>query len=905
MKRLDKAFIPSPHGVQQLNQTFSSIGTRAMQPTENRKLEWSAAPRDQEERTSTDNQSQLLCPNASIEQRRTFTISPPTIPRSGISDAARIFSSAFRPPPHESISSHPLHSNHEQHPKPINDRGFHTIEPNFSHYPTSVIASTLPKAPITLLEAPPGQSIASGNDVYRQNFFAPVHNRDINTGNSFDSDSISAPQQYCVSISSPGLSSIAELRSLSQHSNAFLPLETPSRLRPASTTSLDTVDSAESASSSRRSVSHGGARKRNRRKSVASPGLCQHDWWGDDDEKSPAPQNLRGDPFRSAKVKTELCRHYGTEVGCPFGDKCNYAHGEHERKFTKLIDLKKAGLVDIEIFRTHPCLTWVATGACPFDQRCIGLHDPFVRCDPSNPAWLPHAETKTDSIGSGANVDSFFHERVSSVYNCCPVYGYVPRKMWKSELGEINESWEHFYSYVCNLKSEDASTGDAQDSQSRSLYDLSEANMLQIVLKMRERKAGQSYTYSPTHSFCGELCMVLQTRFFRSISIQPNGENIDRLEEVLQPNSDNVSTQSPQPYSKHIKIHEVAFGPVGDPSARSVSLWFDIPKSDIVPCTRQQAKHQKRSRHRLKSPRLKSPRIQENILSPDSSQNDRNVEHNGSIRIAFFHHYQPRDDATFQLITEILTHRLQDLMCMSGQFDILTTISIKNLLESEDQRLRAIFLSLNRFWMTWSWPFKTLKERIDNNTDVPPIDGNYDFLIDTSKNFHSETFFGIDDVNKADLIPSTLKLLPAFSWKSFIINIQLIHGRTLKDIKDHITKPIDLRFQTLRRLPILRHLSLGESMYRSRVLPILRDSKYTSCDCDGEKITPDSKMSLDTILNGWDGIAANCVRNQSTTTRLASKLSEESFSNVRSANLSNECANLLQCYAEMWTRIPL
>jgi hypothetical protein len=78
---------------------------------------------------------------------------------------------------------------------------------------------------------------------------------------------------------------------------------------------------------------------------------------------SPPPQNLRGDPFRSAKVKTELCRNFFTEKGCPFGDKCNYAHGEEELKFTKLVDLERAGLIDIEIFRTHPCPTWVATGS--------------------------------------------------------------------------------------------------------------------------------------------------------------------------------------------------------------------------------------------------------------------------------------------------------------------------------------------------------------------------------------------------------------------------------------------------------------------------------------------------------------------------------------------------------------
>ena len=81
------------------------------------------------------------------------------------------------------------------------------------------------------------------------------------------------------------------------------------------------------------------------------------------EDLKPLPQNLRGDPFRSAKVKTELCRYYKTPKGCIFGDKCNYAHGEQELKFNKLMDLEAAGLIDVEVFRCHVCFTWVATGA--------------------------------------------------------------------------------------------------------------------------------------------------------------------------------------------------------------------------------------------------------------------------------------------------------------------------------------------------------------------------------------------------------------------------------------------------------------------------------------------------------------------------------------------------------------
>lgn len=79
---------------------------------------------------------------------------------------------------------------------------------------------------------------------------------------------------------------------------------------------------------------------------------------------SPLPQNLKGDPHRQAKVKTELCLHYVRGKECPFGSRCNYAHGEDELKYTTLFELKEAGLVeDITRYRSHPCVSWVATGA--------------------------------------------------------------------------------------------------------------------------------------------------------------------------------------------------------------------------------------------------------------------------------------------------------------------------------------------------------------------------------------------------------------------------------------------------------------------------------------------------------------------------------------------------------------
>lgn len=79
---------------------------------------------------------------------------------------------------------------------------------------------------------------------------------------------------------------------------------------------------------------------------------------------SPLPQNLKGDPHRQAKVKTELCLNFSRGLRCQFGPRCNYAHGEHELKYTKLFELNRAGLVtDIGAYRAFPCFSWVATGA--------------------------------------------------------------------------------------------------------------------------------------------------------------------------------------------------------------------------------------------------------------------------------------------------------------------------------------------------------------------------------------------------------------------------------------------------------------------------------------------------------------------------------------------------------------
>ena len=81
---------------------------------------------------------------------------------------------------------------------------------------------------------------------------------------------------------------------------------------------------------------------------------------------TPTPQNLKDNPERLAKVKTEMCRYYEQGIECPWGYRCNYAHGEHELKFrySTLILMESAGQIsNAATYLVRPCLTWVATGA--------------------------------------------------------------------------------------------------------------------------------------------------------------------------------------------------------------------------------------------------------------------------------------------------------------------------------------------------------------------------------------------------------------------------------------------------------------------------------------------------------------------------------------------------------------
>lgn len=62
--------------------------------------------------------------------------------------------------------------------------------------------------------------------------------------------------------------------------------------------------------------------------------------------------------------KTELCSTFTKTGSCPYGNKCQFAHGENE---LKLVNRGSK-------YRSKPCANWSKTGACRYGNRCCFRH---------------------------------------------------------------------------------------------------------------------------------------------------------------------------------------------------------------------------------------------------------------------------------------------------------------------------------------------------------------------------------------------------------------------------------------------------------------------------------------------------------------------------------------------------
>lgn len=68
---------------------------------------------------------------------------------------------------------------------------------------------------------------------------------------------------------------------------------------------------------------------------------------------------------RTYLFKTELCRNFTERGKCDYGDRCKFAHGEHDLR-PRHFDRK---------YKTQLCRNYHETGECRFKTRCKFIHD--------------------------------------------------------------------------------------------------------------------------------------------------------------------------------------------------------------------------------------------------------------------------------------------------------------------------------------------------------------------------------------------------------------------------------------------------------------------------------------------------------------------------------------------------
>lgn len=68
---------------------------------------------------------------------------------------------------------------------------------------------------------------------------------------------------------------------------------------------------------------------------------------------------------KDIKYKTELCKNFSEKQTCPYGKKCQFAHGKHELKT----------ITPCNNYKKTPCLSFNQNFYCKYGNRCNFSHD--------------------------------------------------------------------------------------------------------------------------------------------------------------------------------------------------------------------------------------------------------------------------------------------------------------------------------------------------------------------------------------------------------------------------------------------------------------------------------------------------------------------------------------------------
>ena len=290
------------------------------------------------------------------------------------------------------------------------------------------------------------------------------------------------------------------------------------------------------------------------------------------------------------------------------------------------------------------------------------------------------------------------------------------------------------------------SGGSSPNGGTGAKKNLTEEQRLSIALLMSSGGSDMSdqedYVYSPSHLVYGELCMILQTRYFRLLSADSalkaetdasndilgiGGLNSVREISIDEYNASRTPWDKRAPYQPNSTLvaRKITFGPLGETA--SVSLWFDIPSSQISPCTPVMVKRLKRVRSKAQILNGNKRKGSSSPPFPPLPFHTTMMESSGpSVEESFYAvKHQPffytavanNDPMARDLVRDILLHRIRTLQ---GKDPALA-------LSNEERILSERYFSLKRSMEKWQWPPCVGRGpgMVNENTKVPECTAKY------------------------------------------------------------------------------------------------------------------------------------------------------------------------------------
>lgn len=138
--------------------------------------------------------------------------------------------------------------------------------------------------------------------------------------------------------------------------------------------------------------------------------------------------------MNQGKYKTVLCKHYGTNGTCSYGDKCQFAHGFEELKNSGMsmgggqtmsndgssmnTSSKTKTAPNPSNFKIVKCKNWETTGTCKYGSVCTFAHgDTELRTKSENTQQMSENSVLMDTGFMPMNMNNYLVQDPSFLYN--------------------------------------------------------------------------------------------------------------------------------------------------------------------------------------------------------------------------------------------------------------------------------------------------------------------------------------------------------------------------------------------------------------------------------------------------------------------------------------------------------